>query len=191
MEFAKLHKMVLTALFTALVIAGAYISFPLPFSPVPIVLQNLFVLAAGLVLGWRWAAISILLYLLLGVVGLPVFSAARGGLAHLFGPTGGYLIGFLAAAIVSGLLSHLGRPRIATDVIAVVAGTIAIYLFGVPWLKVQADMTWTAALAAGLTPFLVGDALKAAAAVAVAGAARSAVAPFQPQTQPEQPDARV
>jgi biotin transport system substrate-specific component len=180
MELTKLHNMVLAALFTALVIVGAYISFPLPFSPVPIVLQNLFVITAGLVLGWRWAAVSILLYLLLGAVGLPVFSAARGGLAHFVGPTGGYLVGFLAAAVVTGLISHIKSPRLWTDIVAVVSGTVVIYLFGVPWLKVQADMSWGAALASGLTPFLIGDVLKAAAAVGLAAGARTTLARLVP-----------
>lgn len=181
MELQRIHNLVLAALFTALITVGAYISFPLPFSPVPIVLQNLFVIAAGLVLGWRWAAAAVLLYLILGAVGLPVFSAARGGIAHFIGPTGGYLVGFLPAAMIAGAIAHARSPRVPTDILAVVAGTVVIYLLGVPWLKVQAEMGWTAALAAGLTPFLVGDAIKAALAVALAAGARRTLAQIRPQ----------
>lgn len=162
-----LRRTVLSALFTALIIVGAYISFPLPVSPVPIVLQNLFVLLAGLLLGRRWALGAVALYLLLGLIGLPVFSAARGGLAHFLGPTGGYLIGFLLAAGLAATIVG-AAPRLWREIVAVVVGTISIYLIGVPWLKVVADMSWPSALAAGLTPFLIGDALKAAAAVGIA-----------------------
>jgi biotin transport system substrate-specific component len=162
-----LRRTVLSALFTALIIVGAYISFPLPVSPVPIVLQNLFVLLAGLLLGRRWALGAVALYLLLGLIGLPVFSAARGGLAHFLGPTGGYLIGFLLAAGLAATIVGTA-PRLWREIVAVVVGTISIYLIGVPWLKVVADMSWPSALAAGLTPFLIGDALKAAAAVGIA-----------------------
>jgi biotin transport system substrate-specific component len=128
------------------------------------VLQNFFVLLAALLLGWKWATISVALYLLLGAVGLPVFSAARGGLGHFFGPTGGYLIGFLVCAVVAGLLR---RPRgsALANVPAAVTGMLSIYAIGVPWLKSVTEMTWPAALGAGIVPFLIGDALKIAAAL--------------------------
>lgn len=161
----QLRSSIVAATFTALITVGAFISIPLPFTPVPIVLQNFFVLLAALLLGWKWAAVSVALYLLLGAVGLPVFSAARGGLGHFFGPTGGYLIGFLVCAVAAGLLR---RPRggILLNLLAAVVGILTIYLVGVPWLKSVAGMNWAAALGAGVVPFLIGDAIKIAAAVA-------------------------
>lgn len=173
-------EMVLASMFAALIAAGAYISVPIPGSPVPIVLQNLFVLLAGLVLGWRWAAVSVAVYLLIGLIGLPVFSGGSGGIAHFLGPTGGYLVGFLAAAPIAGLIANgtgparWQQPATATpaawtvirDVAAVIAATAAVYAIGVPWLKTVARLSWTKAALAGLLPFVAGDLLKAAAAVA-------------------------
>jgi len=180
----SLPALVLASLFAALTAVGAYISIPIPGSPVPVVAQNLFVLLAGMLLGWRWGAASIGAYLVVGILGLPVFSGGRGGVAHLFGPTGGYLIGFLVAATLAGFIVHgsggpswldasTKRPTegaatrsVRRDIVAAVAGSAAIYAFGVPWLKVVTHMSWPAAVAAGILPFLVGDALKSAAAVA-------------------------
>jgi len=161
----QLRSSIVAATFTGLITVGAFISIPLPFTPVPIVLQNFFVLLAALLLGWKWAAASVALYLLLGAVGLPVFSAARGGLGHFFGPTGGYLIGFLVCALVAGLLR---RPRGSAwaNLPAAILGMASIYALGVPWLKNVTEMTWPAALSAGIVPFLIGDAIKIAAAVA-------------------------
>ena len=92
-----LRQMVYASLLAALTAAGGYIQ--LPIGPVPIVLQNLFVLVAGLILGPRWGLTSMGIYLLLGLVGFPVFAGGKGGLAHLMGPTGGYLLGFLAGCL--------------------------------------------------------------------------------------------
>lgn len=108
-----IRKLILAALFAALTVVGAYISFPLPFSPVPIVLQNLFVLLAGLMLGPRWSSISIGLYLVLGIVGLPVYAEGTGGIEHLIGPSGGFLFGFLAAAALTGYISAPAGLRAA------------------------------------------------------------------------------
>ncbi|HUX51736.1 MAG TPA: biotin transporter BioY [Spirochaetia bacterium] len=178
-----LPALVLASLFAALTAVGAYISIPIPGSPVPVVAQNLFVLLAGMLLGWRWGAASIGAYLVVGILGLPVFSGGRGGIAHLLGPTGGYLIGFLVAAAVAGFIVHgsggpawldnspnrsTGRAARSArrDIAAAIAGSAVIYAFGVPWLKIVTHMSWKAAAVAGIVPFLVGDVLKAAAAVA-------------------------
>ena len=192
---------ILACVFAALIGVGAFVSIPLPFTPVPIGLQTLFVLLTGLVLGPLWGASAVALYLLIGILGLPVFAAGTGGLAHIAGPTGGYLVGFLPAAVVTGLIaggigsrwangrrsrgtagrangtgvSGSARGRIAWDVVAVAAGTVVIYACGVPWLKMVADMPWIAALTSGLVPFMPGEAVKAAAAVALAPAARLAI----------------
>jgi len=179
----SLPALVLASLFAALTAVGAYISIPIPGSPVPVVAQNLFVLLAGMLLGWRWGAASIGAYLVVGILGLPVFSGGSGGIAVLMGPLGGYLIGFLVAATLAGFIVHgsggpawldnsPNRPTgkaarsVRRDIAAAVAGSAAIYAFGVPWLKVVTHMSWPAAVAAGILPFLVGDALKSAAAVA-------------------------
>jgi len=169
-----LAESIQAALFTGLVTVGAYIALPLPVSPVPIVLQNFFVLLAGLLLPVRRALAAVGLYLALGAIGLPVFSAARGGLAHFAGPTGGYLIGYLPAVAICAFLSGHERSRAAAlrDLAAALAASVVVYAVGTPWLARVMGMSPSAALAAGVLPFLPGDALKVAAAVAVAQTAR-------------------
>lgn len=162
----QLKRMVYAALMAALTAAGAYIAIPV--GPVPIVLQNLFVMLAGLLLGGRWALISIGVYLLAGTVGLPVFAGGAGGIGKFVGPTGGYLFGFAAAAFLTGIISERGRGRAVVDVMAMIAGTLVIYAFGVTWLKVITGMGFSKAVAVGMLPFLIGDAVKIAAAVPIA-----------------------
>jgi biotin transport system substrate-specific component len=159
----SLQKMVLAALMAALTAAGAYMVIPI--GPVPIVLQNLFVLLSGLLLGSRWAAASISIYLLAGVLGLPVFAGGSGGLTKLIGPTGGYLVGFLLAAYIVGLVAERSRGKLWVNLIGLVAGSLVIYLCGVTWLKVVLGISVTKALAMGMFPFLPGDALKIGAAL--------------------------
>lgn len=161
---------VYASLMAALVAMGAYLMVPI--GPVPVVLQNLFVLLAGLLLGGRWGLASVGIYLLVGAVGLPVFAEGKGGMAHLFGPRGGYLLGFAAAALVTGLVSERGRSRVGVDALAVVLGTLVVYACGVPWLKLQTGMSWHKAWTVGMLPFVVPDAVKAVAAVLLARALR-------------------
>lgn len=166
----QLRSMVYASLMAALTAVGAYIAIPI--GPVPIVLQNLFVLLTGLLLGSRWGLISISIYLLAGAFGLPVFAGGTGGIGKFIGPTGGYLIGFAAAAYVIGLIAERGRGSVVIDVIAMLVGSLIIYGVGVPWLKVVTSMSMTKALSVGMLPFLIGDALKIAAAIPIARAVR-------------------
>jgi len=163
MPVEKLRSLVLCSLMAGLMAAGAFIQVPI--GPVPIVLTNLFVLLSGLLLGARWGAASAALYLLVGAIGLPVFSGGRGGLAHLFGPTGGYLFGFILSAWITGFISERFRRSINGSVIGVIFGSLIIYGLGVPWLQSITQMAWNKAWMAGMVPFLPGDALKAVAAV--------------------------
>ncbi|PIE57817.1 MAG: BioY family transporter [Desulfobulbus propionicus] len=162
--------MVYAALMAALTAAGAYIAIPI--GPVPIVLQNLFVMLAGLLLGGRWGLISILVYLTAGAVGLPVFAGGTGGIGRFVGPTGGYLIGFAIAAYLVGILSEKGKGKVLIDILAMVAGSFVIYAIGVTWLKVVTGMDFLKSLSVGMLPFLPGDALKIAAAIPIAKALR-------------------
>jgi biotin transport system substrate-specific component len=154
------------AMMVALISAGAFISIPIPGSPVPIVLQNMFVILAGMVLSPGWAALTVGVYLVLGAVGLPVFAGATGGLAHLAGPTGGFLIGFpIAAAVVAGILqkkdaatvADTGLPRQA---LSLIVGFMVMYATGVPWLALTAGLSFPQAIAAGMLPFIPGDIIK-------------------------------
>jgi len=116
-------------------------------------------------LGSRWGPASMALYLLVGAIGIPVFAGGRGGFAHFFGPTGGYLIGYLVSAWITGLISERSNRLLRRDVIAVVIGSLTLYGCGVPWLKIVTQMSWFKTLLVGVIPFLIGDAIKASVAV--------------------------
>ena len=170
----------LTALFAALIAVGAFIAIPI--GPVPIVLQNLFALLSGLILGPVLGAASVGIYLLAGIFGLPVFAGGTGGIARFAGPTGGYLPGYLLAAITAGFIA--GRPGASTKIpviriiIAVIAGFLVVYVPGVAWLKISRNLDWPKALLAGFTPFVIGDVLKGIAAVLIAPRLRRTAAGF-------------
>jgi biotin transport system substrate-specific component len=142
------------SLFVALM---AQVSIPLPF--VPITGQTFAVLIVGAALGAKRGAASLALYIVEGAMGLPVFAGGASGITSLFGYTGGYLIGFVAAAFVVGLLAERGLDRSwRTSLIPFVAGSIIIYFFGVAQLAYFIGLK--AALENGLYPFIIGDTIK-------------------------------
>ena len=176
-----LIRIAFTALFAALTAAGAFIAFPI--GPVPIVLQNLFALLSGLVLGPVLGGAAVGLFLLAGLLNFPVFSGG-GGIARFAGPTGGYLIGYLLAALTAGLIA--GRPKANAStkvfqiriIIAVIAGFLVIYIPGLIWLKARMNLDWIKTLVTGFIPFIIGDALKGIAAVLIAPRLRRIAADF-------------
>lgn len=169
----SLKMTVYASLFAALMAAGAYISIPI--GPVPIVLQNMFVLLGAIILGPLWGLACVAVYLLIGLVGLPVFAGGTSGIGKLFGPTGGYLLGYLPAVFVTaGISKGLGK-KMSSDIIAMGVGSLIVYAAGVPWLKVVTAMSFEKALAVGMYPFLPGDILKIIAAAFIARALRPLV----------------
>lgn len=164
---------VYASLLAALIAAGAYLSIPI--GPVPIVLQNMFVLLTGLLLGSRWGLASVGVYILAGACGLPVFAGGLGGISRIIGPTGGYLLGYLPGVYIIGLITEKTKKNIVFDIVAMLCGSIIIYVCGVTWLKILTGMTWPKTLAVGMFPFLIGDALKIAAAAAIAKALRPVI----------------
>ena len=148
------------SLFIAL---AAQLQFILPFSPVPITGQTFAVLLLGALYGSRRGLATVVTYLALGVMGLPVFAGGAFGVTRLVGPTAGYLVGFLAAAFVVGLLSERGWDRKPwTTAASMIIGNGIIYVAGVLWLS--RFVGWQAVLSTGFLPFLAGDALKIALA---------------------------
>ena len=141
-----------------------------PLWPVPMTGQTFAVLLVGAAFGWRLGAATLLLYMAEGAIGLPVFAKAAAGAAVIAGPTGGYIIGFVLAAAIVGYLAERGWDRgIWRAALAMLIGNLAIYLLGVPWLAAYfagtgAEAPLEAAIAGGLVPFLLGDALKLALA---------------------------
>jgi biotin transport system substrate-specific component len=137
----------------------------LPFTPVPITGQTFAVLLTGAGLGWKLGTSGQILYVAVGALGAPVFSDASGGFEVLTGATGGYLVGFVfAAGLVGWMAEHHQDRKFATMFTAFILGSVVIYVFGVTGLMISADMPLSAAVEAGVVPFLLGDLIKAGAA---------------------------
>ena len=149
--------------FAVLTALAAHIAVPLGFTPVPMTLQTLVVLLAGLLLGPAAGAASQLLYLGLGLTGVPVFAMGGAGLPWLFGPTGGYLMAFPAAAALAGWIAGRERRRIRTGA-ALVAATALIFALGAGWLSVVTQLGPREVFVSGVQPFLPGALIKAAIA---------------------------
>ncbi len=146
-----------------LIALSAQLQFVLPFSPVPITGQTFAVLLLGALYGSRRGPATVVTYLALGVMGLPVFAGGGFGFARFLGPTAGYLVGFVVAAFVVGLLSERGWDRKPwTTAASMIIGNLIIYAAGILWLS--KFVGWQAVLSTGFLPFLAGDALKIALA---------------------------
>ncbi|MGB7876433.1 MAG: biotin transporter BioY [Anaerolineales bacterium] len=160
---AWLRDLLLITISVLFVAALAQVKIPLPFTPVPLTGQTFAVLLVGAALGSKRGAASLALYTLMGALGLPFFAGGASGLAYLSGPTLGYLVGFVAAAYVVGLLAEKGLERsVRTSLVPFLIGTLIIYIFGAGWLTILFGVEQ--ALALGVLPFLVGDAIKMALA---------------------------
>ena len=143
----------------AMVALSARVALPLPFTPVPITGQTLAVLVIAAALGSKRGALSVLLYLTWGALSVPLFAGGVAGVARLVGPTGGYLVGMLAAAWIVGRLMEAGWGRRTRTAIAAMAlGTVAIYTLGLVWLSRFVPVT--SLLNCGLYPFVLGDLCK-------------------------------
>ena len=161
------YAMAVTALMTAVTCILAPLSIPLPFSPVPISLTNLVIFISVFILGMKDATISFLIYLLLGTVGLPVFSSFRAGLSVLAGPTGGYLIGFIFLALIQGFAMKYFDRKLLPTIIGMLIGMAVCYIFGTVWLAKLMSLSFKEGLFMGVIPYLPGDAVKIIIAVIV------------------------
>ncbi len=158
-RYALLYDLACIAGGSLFITLAAQIVLPLPFSPVPISGQTLAVLLVGTLLGSRRGSLAVLTYLVEGVLGLPVFAGGMAGPARLAGPTGGYLLGFAAAAFLVGRLAEKNWDRhLWTAGLAMLLGNAVIYALGLPWLAYFVGSE--RALATGLLPFIFGDLLK-------------------------------
>ena len=148
----------------ALIFAGSWLialaaQIAIPLYPVPVTGQTLCVLLIGALLGSKRGALTVLVYLTQGAMGLPIFAGGTGGFARIAGPTGGYLIGFVVAAFVVGWLSEKGwNQRFITTGVSMLIGNAVIYIIGLPWLA--SFIGWEMVFTAGLFPFIPGDLFK-------------------------------
>lgn len=154
------YQLTLIAIMAAVTCILGPLSIPIPVSPVPITLTNLAIYLSAFLLGAKRATISYFIYLLLGLVGLPVFSGFMGGPERLFGKTGGYLIGFIFMAFISGYFIEKFYGNLYLSFLGLVLGTLATYLLGTLWLSYQTHMTFLQALSIGVIPYLLADGIK-------------------------------
>lgn len=182
----KLLTSIFTALCAALIAAGAFIVIPAGPTPVPIVMQNMFAVLAGCLLGGLSGGIATIIFVFAGCIGLPVFSGGRAGFAHLLGPTGGFLIGYIFGAILAGLI--LGKPEFTENTskikvlirtaIAAVAGFAILYVPGVIWFMYSRNASLGATMAACVIPFIPGDLIKIVITVLVSIKIRPIIARY-------------
>ena len=175
-------KIAITVFFAALTATGAYIAFPI--GPIPISMQNLFILLSGLVLGPIMGSAAVALYLLAGILNFPVFALGGGGMARFTGPAGGYFVGYLFAALTAGFI--VGSPKADESaktpqiriIIAEIAGLLVSYVPGLIWFKIKMNLNWANTFLTGFIPFVIGDTLKGIVAVLIASRLRRIVAGF-------------
>ncbi len=162
---SKIRDITYISLFAALISVSSYISLPIP--PVPVTAQTLAIMLAGSLLNYKQAAMSVIVFLLLGAFGVPVFSNGSSGISIILGPTGGYLFGFLAAAIVISLLRGKKNNIWQLGAANLIGGILVVYAFGIPWLAFTTGIGIQKALAVGAIKFLIGDIAKVVLATTI------------------------
>ena len=160
MKSTNTSQMAFIGLMTAILCIMAPFSIFLPFSPIPFSLGTLAVYFCAILLGRKRSLLSVSIYLLLGFVGLPVFSGFTGGAGKLFGPTGGYLIGYLFLSLICGTFVDKFPGRTLPCLGGMILGTLVCYFFGTVWLSYQATLMFSQAFYSAILPFLPGDILK-------------------------------
>ena len=161
MSKSKAYPIVLVGVFVAIISICAWISIPMV--PIPITLQILGVFITASILGAKLGTVSIIIYILLGAVGLPVFSNFTGGFGILLSPTGGFIIGFIFTALTIGIITSF-KNSILTNTLAMLLGLLLCYLFGTVWYCIYANVDFITAVLICIVPFLIGDAVKIATA---------------------------
>lgn len=176
-----IRNMILAGLFAALLAISSQVSLLLPLSPVPHTLQIMFVLLAGVVLGSRWGSTSVVVWVLLGVFGLPVFTQGKAGVAVLAGPTGGFLLGFILCALLVGWLTERSSPSLVKTALVMYGGLAVVYLVGLVGFMasfaffLHKPMTWGQATTLAVLPFLPYDIVKSFVAAYVGVRVRKAL----------------
>lgn len=159
MKTTNLQMMIVTALFTAIIGIFAQIIIPLPL--IPITGQTLAIGITATILGSRYGTYSTILYLMIGAIGVPVFSAMSSGFGILFGPTGGFIVGFIPTAYFIGKYLEKTRFTLLHAYIANLIGMLITLSFGTIWLKISASLSWQAAFVGGFLPFIIVGIVKA------------------------------
>ncbi len=158
LKHKALLDMIYVALFAAVICVCSLISINI--GEVPITLQTFAVCAAAAMLGWKRGTLSVIIYILLGAIGLPVFAGGSGGFGIIAGSTGGYIVGFIFTALIVGFVADKFNRKIIALVIAMVVGILVCYAFGTPWFMFVTNMDLVTSLGYCVIPFLIPDAVK-------------------------------
>ncbi|WP_277584616.1 biotin transporter BioY [Psychrobacillus antarcticus] len=165
MRNERLKMMIVAALFAAIIAVAAQIMINVP--PVPFTLMTIAVMLTATILGARYGTLAVTVYVLMGAIGIPVYAGMKGGFGYLFGPTGGYLVAIIPAALFIGwyldTFKHSKKQAIIANIIAV----FIILVLGTIWLKVAAELSWDAAFKGGMLPFILPDLAKAVVAALI------------------------
>lgn len=156
----SVKQLALVGLMTAVICVLGPLALNIPISPVPISLGTLAIYFVVSVLGMKLGTVSVLIYILMGLVGVPVFASFTSGPGKLFGPTGGYIIGYIFMALICGFFVDKFGKQLPLYFLGMILGTAVCYLFGTLWLGYQMEMTFPQALMAGVIPYIPGDLVK-------------------------------
>ena len=157
----KTTDVVYIGLFAALIAVCAWIAIPMSVS---VTLQTMAVCITAGLLGWKRGTISVIVYILLGMIGLPVFTGFKSGLAAVTGPTGGYIVGFIFTSLIIGFACDKLKNKVWSNALVMALGILVCYLFGTVWFMIAYKVTFMSALATCVFPFLIFDAVKIAIA---------------------------
>lgn len=165
-RFFTVRGMVFMAIFAALICVAA--PFSVQIGPIPITLATFAIYLAGAVLGGKRGMIAVIVYIMLGAIGLPVFSNFNGGFTALLGPTGGYIIGYVPLVLITGIFAEMNSKKHWTMIIGMLLGTVALYAFGTAWFMIMTQSSLGRALTLCALPFIPGDGLKIVCVSAIA-----------------------
>ncbi|MCL2151733.1 MAG: biotin transporter BioY [Oscillospiraceae bacterium] len=177
-----IRDMAATAMLTAMISVVA--PFSIMIGPVPLTFATLMVYLTVGTLGWKYGTLSVVVYILLGAVGLPVFSNFEGGFHKIAGVTGGYIVGYIPCALATGLIAKAFKNKIQAYICGMLIGTALLYTCGTAWFMLQTGNTLPASLALCVTPFLIGDAIKIIIACVIAPRLETAVKRRSPTGSP-------
>lgn len=170
---SKVQVLALVGLMSAVICLLGPLSLEIPISPVPISLGFLAIYFVVSVLGLKLGTLSVIIYILLGLVGLPVFTGFMGGPGKLLGPTGGYIIGYIFMAPICGFFVDRWSKKLPICFLGMVLGSVVCYFFGTLWLAYQSSYTFFQAFAVGVLPYIIPDLIKLIVALAVGSQLRS------------------
>ena len=160
MRKTRINSMAIVSLITAVMCVLGPFTITFPISPVPFSLLSFMMYLSAYILGVKKGVISCILYICIGMTGMPVFSSFTGGIGKILGPTGGYIVGYIFMTMICGWIIEKWTHKYIMHIIGMILGTVVCYLIGTMWLSIQVEISIYAAIAVGVVPFIAGDVIK-------------------------------